>query len=204
MTAIPTKTRFTISEYLAMERDSRDKHEYRDGQVLMMAGGSADHSLIAANVLRLIGNALVGKPCHVYESNLRVRIARKVLYTYPDATVICGQRQHDPSDPSGQTIANPRLIVEVLSESTEGYDRGDKFRWYQEIESLQEYVLVSQNISRVETFLRQDGASWLLRFFEGHDAAARLESIDVELPLREVYAGVELSPAAEDSNSLSS
>lgn len=196
MTALPTpKARYTISEYLAIERDATDKHEYRDGQILMMAGGTADHSLLSANLIRAIGNRLLGKPCQVYESNLRVRIPRKVLFTYPDVQVVCGKRQLDPGDPSGGTIINPRLIVEVLSDSTEVYDRGKKFRRYREIESFQEYVLVSQDHARIETFLRGAEGTWLLTTFEGLDARARLASIEVELPLSEVYAGIELPPA---------
>jgi Uma2 family endonuclease len=144
------KQRHSIAEYIRRERDALDKHEYRDGQILLMAGGTADHSLIVANAIREIGNRLKGKPCHVYDSNLRVRIPRTILYTYPDATILCGPRQLDPDDPSGETVTNARVIVEVLSPSTEAYDRGEKFDRYRQLDSLEEYVLISQATPRLE------------------------------------------------------
>ncbi len=180
-----------------MEQDSQEKHEHRDGEVLLMAGGTADHSLIRANIIREVGNRLKGKPCYVYDSNLRVRIARKVLYTYPDASVICGPRQTDPNDPAGQTVTNPRVIIEVLSESTEGYDRGEKFDRYRQLDSLEEYVLVSQATPRIETFLRQAEGTWLLTAVSGRDATAKLRSLEIDLPLREAYGGIEFPEPAD-------
>ena len=156
-----------------------------------MAGGTGEHSLVVANVIGELRNRLRGKPCHVYDSNLRIRIPRTVLYTYPDATVICGPRQKDPNDPSGETFTNPRLIVEVLSPSTEGYDRGEKFERYRSLDSLEEYVLVSQGTARVETYFRQEHGTWLLTPFSGLEAVARLRCLEIDLPLGEVYAGVE-------------
>jgi len=185
------KQRYTISEYLRRERDALDKHEYRDGEIVMMAGGTGDHSLIMANVIRELGNILKGKPCHVYESNLRIRVPRKVLYTYPDVAVICGKRETDANDTFGETFTNPRLIVEVLSPSSEAYDRGEKFGYYRELDSLQEYVLVSQEACRIETFFRQSEGTWLLTPVSGLSAKVNLRSVEVELPLSEVYAGVE-------------
>src|SRR4051794_35793447 len=127
MSMPPEYHRFTIAEYLRQEETSLEKHEFRDGQILMMPGGTRFHSLIITNVLSELRSALRGKPCQVYDSNLRVRIPRKTLFTYPDATVICGEYRADPDDRSSGTALNPRLIVEVLSTSTEGYDRGEKF-----------------------------------------------------------------------------
>src|SRR5438105_5763209 len=130
--------RFTIDEYLRLEASAKQRHEYRNGQIIAMAGGSPEHSLIIANVIRELGNHLKGKPCRVYDSNLRVRIPRTPLYTYPDVSVICGETQVDPQDPGRTTATNPRLIVEVLSSSTEADDRGEKFRRYRSLESLDE------------------------------------------------------------------
>ena len=188
------KPRYTVTDYLQLERSAQERHEYRDGEILLMAGGTADHSLILVNVIGELRNRLKGKPCRAYESNLRIRIPRTVLYTYPDISVICGPRQSDPTDPSGETMTNPRLIVEVLSPSTEAYDRGEKFDRYRKLDSLQEYVLVSQSTPRIETFLRQPEGNWLLTPISGITAVAKLRSIDVELPLAEVYAGVEFPP----------
>jgi Uma2 family endonuclease len=189
------RQRYSIAEYLHRERSASDKHEYRDGEILLMAGGTVDHSLIVANVIRELGNLLKGKPCRVFDSNLRVRIPRKVLYTYPDVSVICGPRETDPNDSAGETLTNPRLIVEVLSPSTEAYDRGEKFDRYRELDSMVEYVLVSQETPRIETFFRQADGTWLLTPVSGLASSSKLRSVEVELPLGEVYAGVEFSAA---------
>jgi Uma2 family endonuclease len=189
-----THPRISIAEYLQRERESLDKHEYRDGEILLMSGGSVNHSLIVANASRSIGNRLEGKPCRVYDSNLRVRIPRTVLYTYPDATVICGKPEFDPNDSAGETVTNAKLIVEVLSPSTEGYDRGEKFHRYLQLDSLHEYVLVSQVAPRIEVFYRQAGGGWLFSPYSGVEQVASLRSLQIELPLREVFAGVEFPP----------
>jgi Uma2 family endonuclease len=189
---------FSVEEYLRLERDSSEKHEYRDGEILAMAGGTADHSLILANTIRELGNRLKGKPCRLYESNLRVKIARKVLYCYPDATVVCGPSQFDPQDAHKTTIINPRVIIEVLSPSTEAYDRGAKFTRYREIESFEEYVLIAQDEPSVETFLRQADGTWSFAAYSGRDAVAKVRCLGVELPLAEVYAGVEFAEKTEE------
>lgn len=194
MSLTPTHPRYSVDEYLRRERDSVDKHEYRDGEIVLMAGSSANHSLIAANLIRAMANALLGKPCRVFDSNLRILFPRKVFYTYPDVTVSFGTVQFDPRDKSTGTALNPRLIVEVLSPSTEGYDRGEKFDSYREIDSLQEYVLVSQTSPHIQTFVRQKDGMWLFRAFAGIEAVARLPSLEIEVPLREAYAGVEFPP----------
>jgi Uma2 family endonuclease len=167
-----------------------------------MAGGSADHSLVIANIIRELGNILKGKPCHVYDSNLRVRIPRSVLYTYPDATVICGPRALDPDDASGETVTNPKLIVEVLSPTTEAYDRGEKFARYRALESLEEYVLVSLSTARIETFYRGPAVArggkdapertWLISTANGTASAVTLRCLGLALALAEVYRGVDL------------
>lgn len=173
-----------------MERDATEKHEYRGGEIIAMAGGSVNHSLMIANCVRSIGNRLDGASCRTYESNLRVRIARRTLYSYPDVTVICGSPKIDPDDSAGETILNPKLIVEVLPPSTEGFDRGEKFSRYILLDTLEEYVLISQEKPRVETFYRQGDGTWLFAYFEGHEAVATLRSLRINLPLSEVYAGM--------------
>jgi Uma2 family endonuclease len=163
-----------------------------------MSGGSPDHSLIISNVNGELRSLLKGKPCRVYESNLRVRIPRTTLYTYPDASVICGERQFDPLDARRETVTNPTLIVEVLSPSTEGWDRGGKFQNYRQIDSLREYVLVSSDKPLVETYLRQQEGAWVLNAFAGTDARVRLVSLGVELDLAEVYSGVQFPADVSD------
>lgn len=190
------KRRYTVSEYLAFERTAEVRHEYRNGEILAMAGGSYNHSLILANLIRELGNALKGKPCRALESNLRVKIPRTPLYTYPDATVICGDPQFDPSDTGMETIINPRALFEVISPTSEAYDRGEKFTRYRQLESLQEYVLVSQESPHVQVFVRQEGATWLFTAFSGLDAQARIGGLEIDIPLREIYASIQFPPEA--------
>jgi Uma2 family endonuclease len=199
-----TSERLSVEEYLRREAHSVDKHEYRNGRAIAMAGGTPEHSLIMTNLIGELRNRLKGSPCKVYESNLRMRIPRTPIYTYPDLSVICGPIQLDPKDPTGTTATNPRVVVEVLSPTTEGYDRGEKFRRYLTIDSLEEYVLVSRAIPRIETFFRQDGGAWLFTHWVGLDATATIRSLRIEVPLSEVYAGIEFPPddaAAADPSS---
>lgn len=205
MTAAPQHPRrlHTIEEYLDIERRSQEKYEFRDGEVVnlselvSMAGGAPKHSLIACNLIRELGNLVKGRPCRVYGNDLRVRIPRKTLWAHPDVAVVCGEPQQDVHGSDDHTLTNPLVIAEVLSPSTEAYDRGDKFERYREIESLREYVLVSQHLPRVETFLRQEDGIWLFGSVAGLEPAARFGSLGVELPMREIYAGVEFVPLAE-------
>ena len=186
-------TKTTPEEYLRYEYDAQFRHEWRDGRVTLMQGGSPDHSLIIMNAGATIHARLRGSGCRVYDSNLRVRDRRTTLYTYPDLTVICGEREFDPRDEREQTVLNPKVVVEVLSPSSELDDRTEKFRRYGDIESLDTYVLVSQTSPRIETFAR-DEEGWLLRIHQGMEAAARLESLGVDLPLAAVYDGVTFPP----------
>ena len=181
----------TVADYLRLEQRSREKHEYRHGKILAMAGGMPRHSLIIANLIREGGNALKGKPCRIYESNLRVRTARSTLYTYPDATIVCGPLQFDSNDIHRTTITNPKVLIEVLSPSTEAYDRVEKFDDYRTMESLEEYVLVGQSRPSVQSLLRQPDGTWSFAWSEGLEAVARIRSVGIDLPLTEVYAGVE-------------
>jgi Uma2 family endonuclease len=152
-----------------------------------------NHGLITANTLITLGKRLEGKPCRAYESNLRVRSARRTLWAHPDISVICGPVQLDPSDSAGHTVSNPKLIVEVLSPSTEAYDRGEKFAIYRDLTSLEEYVLISQHEPRVETFLRQSDGTWSMSSFEGLQFTAKLRSLELNLPLAEVFASVDFN-----------
>jgi Uma2 family endonuclease len=189
--------RCTPEEYLRRERDAAEKHEFYHGEVVAMSGGSPNHSLVISNVNRELGNRMKGKPCRVYESNLRIRIPRTTLYTYPDVSVICGELQFDPLDVRRETVLNPTLAVEVLSPSTEAWDRGGKFDNYQQIESLREYVLVSVAKPRIEAFFREPDGSWRYSAASGMESVARLNSVGAELPLAEVYSGVEFAASIE-------
>ena len=139
-------------------------------------------------------------PCGVQESNLRIRVARTTRYVYPDASVLCGEPEFDAADPGRRTLTNPTLVVEVLSPSTESWDRGGKFDQYRLIDSLREYMLVSSHAARVERYLRQPDGGWLFAAAVGLPAVAPLTSIGVDLPLEEVYRGVSVTEETGRSN----
>lgn len=200
MTLSQPISRCTPEEYLRHERDATLRHEYYRGEIFAMSGGSPQHSLVIANVNREMGNALKGKPCRVFDSNLRVRIPRKTLYTYPDVSIICGKLEFDPIDLRQETVLNPAVIVEVLSPSTESWDRGGKFANYQQIDSLKHYLLVSASAAHVEIFSRQaDG--WLYVSETNPGAAIRLTALGIEIPMSEIYAGVEFPPLPDETAS---
>ena len=177
--AEPARQLFTFDDYVQLEEMSTVKHEYLDGHVWAMAGGSPDHAAIAVNVSALLVAQLRGKPCRVYSSDLRIRVPTTGLGTYPDVSVVCGKVELDPDDRKQQTAINPRLIVEVLSPSTADYDRGEKLEHYQRIASLEEVVLVAHDRHHVDVFSRHGGA-WQKSEYEG--GVARLESLGSSSP----------------------
>jgi Uma2 family endonuclease len=183
----------TPEEYLAKEREAEFKSEYYQGQVYAMAGARESHVLIVLNIGAELRHALKGRPCQIYPSEMRLHVPATGLYTYPDITVVCGERVF--IDSHRDTITNPHLIMEVLSKSTEAYDRGLKFSNYQSIPSLREYVLVSQDLSRVEQFGRQSDQGWRYQATEGPGMRVKLTSIEVELALDEIYSNVEFAIA---------
>lgn len=188
----PARQRFTFQEYLWLDQTSGSRHEYLDGSVWAMAGGSPDHAAIAANLIALFGTLLRDRPCRVFTANLRIRVVATGLATYPDLSVVCGGLEVDPADPQGHTVTNPRVVVEVLSPSTEEYDRGEKLAQYKQIPSLQEIVLVAHDEQRVETWRRRRGG-WSLEVTHG-TARAELRCLQLGLPLAEIYRNAE--PAA--------
>ncbi|HEV2292398.1 MAG TPA: Uma2 family endonuclease [Tepidisphaeraceae bacterium] len=188
----------TIQDYYRIENDATEKHEFRDGEILGMSGGSPRHALIATNVAVALRTRLKGTPCLPYTSDLRVRIMGLQRSVYPDVSVVCGKIQLDPDDKAGHTILNPRLVVEVLSPSTEAYDRGGKFAAYREVPSLAEYVLISSFEPRVEAFLRQTDGTWAFSSCSGNDSHAMLRSLQIDLPLAEIYADIDFPPPAHE------
>lgn len=182
--------RVTAADYLRRERTSEVKHEYLEGKVLGMAGATTAHVKIAGNLYFSLRSRLVGKPCQPYGTDMRIATGRGASYVYPDLTIICGEIQHEPADDQLETVTNPTAVVEVLSPSTANRDRGVKFTAYQQAASFREYVLVAQDAPIVETFYRQDDGVWAFNHAHGLDAVVRLKSIDVQLPLAEIYANV--------------
>ena len=175
-------------DYLLAERQAETKSEYLDGQVFAMAGASRKHNLIVVNVLVALGGQLRGGPCEVYPSDMRVRVTATGLYTYPDVTVVCGTPELE--DVHGDTLLNPTLLVEVLSDSTERTDRGRKAVHYRRLATLQEYLLVSQSEARIERYRRAGEGEWRLTEALALDDVLELDSIGCTLPLRDVYERV--------------
>jgi len=176
-------------EYLEQERKAQSKSEYYKGEIFAMAGAKRNHNLLVTNLCREISSALGDKPCEVYPSDMRVQNKVDQFYTYPDVTIVCGKPEflNDTED----VLLNPQILIEVLSDSTEKYDRGAKFALYRNIPSVQEYILVSTNEMKLESFQR-NGSDWIFReSIQGE--VFRLQSLDVVLNMEEVYKKVEFS-----------
>lgn len=180
----------TAAEYLAIEREASVRSEFFNGEMFAMSGGTLNHSRIAKNVLLQLGNQLAMRACEPFTSDLRV-VCPTGLITYPDLSVICGDPEFE--DGFKDAVRNPTLLVEVLSKSTESYDRGKKFDHYRTIDSLREYVLIAQDEPMIQTFLRNDDGTWTLRVASGLDQRISLTSIDCELRLADVYDRVDFS-----------
>ena len=180
----PVRQRFDFPSYVALEDGSPVKHEFLEGVVWAMAGGSPEHAAIAANIARLLGNHVAGQRCRVFSSDLRIRVKATGLATYPDVTVVCGQLELDPEDPKGHTVINPKVLVEVLSPSTAEYDRGEKLDHYRQIESLEAILLVAHDDRHVEVWRRSADGWHEQRVSEG---AVEIAPIKAELSITEIY-----------------
>lgn len=189
--ALPQSTRVTEAEYLAFERASEEKHEYHQGEIVLMVGGTPAHSRIIMDLAVALGPRLANGACEMFDSGLKVRVREARLYAYPDLTVVCGAARFD--EEYGDTLLNPTVIVEVLSPSTEMYDRREKFRAYRALASLREYVLVAQTEPSVEVYTRQENGLWLWREAAAPDEELVLSSLGVSVPLREIYRRVEFT-----------
>jgi Uma2 family endonuclease len=183
--------RLTPEQYLEIERNAEFKSEYFDGEMFAMSGGLLPHALVSAALVTALSVALRGRNCRVAGSDLRIGVSKSGPFFYPDATVYCGEPQL--ADDFKDTLLNPALVIEVLSPSSEAYDRGKKFAAYRKIDSLREYVLVSQNEAIIESYVRQPDTSspnWTLTEFSGKDAVCGLKSIAVEIALAEIYRDI--------------
>ena len=181
----------TPEEYLEFERVSEIRHEFFNGEAFAMTGGSLNHNRISRNIVGKLGNQLEGSSCESFVGDLRVKIQEKEKYTYPDIVVVCGNIEMERIK-GVETLLNPTVIIEVLSDSTEAYDRGEKFQHYRLLPSLREYILVSQNHCQVERFVRGDGGIWqILNPCADMERSVSIESIGFELPLSDIYYRVE-------------
>ena len=179
---------YTEDEYLAMEEAAEIKHEYRQGNIIAMTGASINHNRIVINTATTLNIALKGSSCEVFVNDLRLQIKRDKIYTYPDVMVVCSK----PSFVKNRTdtINNPKAIIEILSKSTETYDRSDKFHAYWSLDTFEEYVLIDQYRIHVEYFRRINDKEWGLRVFKKMTDILKLESIEVEIPLNDLYQNV--------------
>lgn len=188
---------YTVEEYLEMEEASETRHDYLDGRIFDMAGGSAEHNTIAVNLIGELRQVLKGSSCRVFGLDHRLQDARSTLYTYPDVQIVCGEPEYRPDDKRRTTLTNPKVIIEVLSPSTEAYDRGDKFARYIALPSLVDYLLVSQKSARVDTFHRQGDGTWRFSWVEGLNQTLVVEAVGVTVPLAEIYRDVTFPPPPE-------
>ena len=184
------QSRSTPAHYLALERQAKHRSEYINGSIFAMVGASRQHNLIAGNVFGELRTQLRGRPCEAYINDMRVKVSVTGLYTYPAVVALCGEPAFE--DTQVDTLLNPSVIVEVLSDSTEAYDRGEKFAHYRRLESLRDYVLIAQNKVRVEHYVRQ-GDQWVLSEASTLSSAIRLSSISCEIVLRDIYERIEFS-----------
>ncbi len=198
--AAELKTFLTVQDYLEIERRSETKHEYVNGVVVAMVGAGANHGLIMLGAAGALRRQLRGRGCYVYPSDLRVNIEALNIYTYPDITVVCGVPQFGGQQPD--TLLNPTLLVEILSPSTERYDRAEKFARYRRIPSLREYVLIAQDMPMIEHYVRGDGGTWAWSAAERLEDTLALPTIGCTLALAEVYEQVTFPPEETDEEHL--
>lgn len=195
MIALTSDHYLSPEDYLEQERQSPIKHEYIDGEVYAMAGTGGIHNIISGNLYMMLRNHLQSSTCRTYFADLKVKIAEGRRYFYPDLLITCEPQD----DPSRAYVEFPKVIIEVLSESTESFDRGKKFQFYRTIPSLQEYILVSSDADLVEVFRRTEHDLWLLQTYEGQGAIAHIANLNLDLPLADIYATLDLA-ATQDSD----
>ena len=187
MSTLPAQTYLTPEEYLTWERKQPFKNEYHNGQIVAMSGASRAHNLVTMNAANQLYNQLVDQECEVYANEMRVRTNPTVSYFYPDVVVACGEPRFE--DDTFDTLLNPIVVIEVLSPSTAAYDRGEKFEYYKQLASLQEYILISQDSVRVEHYYRQE-TQWNRNTLQRLEDVLLLPSIECEVPLRAIYRRV--------------
>lgn len=191
------QARLTISpeEYLRFEREAEERHEYDNGRISLMVGESPNHNRVYVSLAAIVSKQLKGKSSEAFSLNMKISINSAGKFFYPDLSVVCGKAQYHDKD--RDALLNPKVVIEVLSPSTEKYDRSVKFQAYQLVESLTDFLLISQDKPLVEHFARQASGQWLYTAYRGLSAVVDLPSIDCQLPLAEIYDRVEFPPEEE-------
>lgn len=188
MSADPKKI-YTLEEYLALERESEVRYEYRDGEVFDMSGGTLNHDLAMGNVYDLLRQRLLGKTCHVFTGNMQIKTPALLPYRYADGSVVCGKAEVERFN-GCDLLLNPVVVWEVLSASTEAYDRGDKFTYYKSIPSLKEYLLIAQHRPHVTQYIKQNERIWYREEFNDTGESIYIPSLEVTLQMNEIYQDV--------------
>lgn len=187
------KRRYSLEEYFKLELESDTRYEYRDGEISALSGGSPEHEQVIANLVFHLKDKLRGRPCRVFPSNLRVKVPQAPPYRYPDLTALCGEPQYEEIG-GVKTLINPALIVEVLSPTTEAFDRGDKFTFYKSIPSFGEYLLVAQHRPHMTQYVKRAEGFWSYQEFNSLTETVTLASLNCSLALSEAYEEVAFAP----------
>lgn len=184
------KNKYTIEEYLRMEKSAKEKHEYYKGEIFAMSGASPRHNVIAKNLMRDIATSLRGKPCQPYGSDMRINIPDNTLFTYPDISIICGDII--TSDYDENTATQPTIIIEILSSTTREYDRSGKFKLYRDIPALKEYILIDAESVNIEAFRINAGNHWELEEYKNITGKLSMPSVQVSILITDIYEGTRL------------
>jgi Uma2 family endonuclease len=191
-----SKKKYTVEEYREMESTSEVKHEYYQGEIFAMAGATVPHNFVRKNIISALDQKLSDSPCQPHNGDTRIYIKKNGMHMYPDVTIICGEVRTDNNDKFN--VLNPTIILEVLSPSTEGYDKGLKFSFYREIPTLKEYILVEPESVRIEAFHLNADGFWGLKVYKDIESSLELPSINVSLPLKEIYKRTDLIEQLEN------
>ncbi len=191
MTVATEKKLYSVEEYLKLEEKSEEKHEYRNGEIIVMAGGTTNHNRLSVDFCTYLNMALIKQNAEVFVGDVRLWIPRYQIYTYPDVMVVEDKPVYYP--PGTTTITNASLIVEVLSNSTKSYDQHDKFRYYRSIPQFKEYILIDQYSCFVEQFVKTDQGQWMFNEYETEEAVLKLESVEFEISLKDLYKRVDFN-----------
>ncbi|MGB3535835.1 MAG: Uma2 family endonuclease [Microcoleaceae cyanobacterium] len=197
ITQTATRT-YTPEEYLILEEQSETRNEYHDGEIVPMSGGTVNHNSIIVNLVAFLKFAFRGQNKSLFTSDVRLWIPESNRYTYPDVQIICGEVAYHEN--RKDTIINPTVIIEVLSQSTEAYDKGDKFKYYRSIPSFQEYIIINQYQCEVEQYVKTENNKWLVSYLESEEAVLSLNSVEFEISLRDIYEGVEFESVEIEEN----
>ncbi len=185
---VPVYKNISAAEYLAVERNAFEKHEYYQGEVFAMSGASIKHNMIFSHVFGELASKLKGKNCMPFGSDLRIHIPKNTLYTYPDISIVCGETKC--TDDFFDTAVNPSVIIELLSKTTRSYDKGKKFSLYRDIDSLLEYILIDTERIHVEKHIRNNDNSWQLTEFKSLEDSFLINTVNLSISLKDIYEGI--------------